>query len=191
LAVLTTTSTVPAASAGATAVIRVDEDTLKLDAGTVPKLTWVAPLKPVPFMVTVVPPAVGPDVCESDETTGSVRIEVNWSAVTTALVPPGVVTVTSCAPAVSAGATAVIRVDEDTLKFDAGTVPNSTLVAPLKPVPFTLIDVPPVLGPDVGDRDVIVGAGPGGGGAAAHVNTSVVVTGGLVPNGVVTKTRDP
>jgi hypothetical protein len=48
-------------------------DTLKLDAGTVPKSTWVAPLKPVPLMVTVVPPAVGPDACESDETTGSVR----------------------------------------------------------------------------------------------------------------------
>jgi hypothetical protein len=34
----------------------------KLVAGTLPKVTLVAPVKPVPVMVTVVPPAVGPDV---------------------------------------------------------------------------------------------------------------------------------
>ena len=58
-------------------MIRVDEDTLKLDAGTVPKDTRVAPLNPLPLMVMVVPPALGPESCESDETTGKVRTEVN------------------------------------------------------------------------------------------------------------------
>jgi hypothetical protein len=36
--------------------------TVKLVAGLAPKVTAVAPLKPVPVIVTVVPPAVGPNV---------------------------------------------------------------------------------------------------------------------------------
>ena len=36
------------------------ETTVKLVAATVPKSTLVAPVKPVPVMVTVVPPASGP-----------------------------------------------------------------------------------------------------------------------------------
>ena len=53
---------VPAAWAGETAVIWVSETTVKLVAATAPKSTLVAPVKPVPVMVTVVPPAVGPEV---------------------------------------------------------------------------------------------------------------------------------
>ena len=166
------TSTVPAACAGATAVIRVDEDTLKLDAGTVPKNTCVAPLKPVPFTVTDVPPLLGPDVDDNDVTVGAGAgggaTDVNWSAATAALVPLDVVIVTSCAPGARAGEAAVILVDDDTLKLAAGTVPKSTWMVPLKPVPFTVTEVPPLLGPDVGEIEVTVGAGAGGGATAVN-----------------------
>jgi hypothetical protein len=54
-------------------VILVDEDTLKLVAGTVPKSTLVAALKLVPRMVTLVPPLVGPVVGEMDVTVGNVK----------------------------------------------------------------------------------------------------------------------
>ena len=61
---------VAAAWAGETAVICVDETTVKLVAATVPKRTWVVPLKPVPVMVTEVPPAAGPEVGEMALTEG-------------------------------------------------------------------------------------------------------------------------
>lgn len=55
------TSTVPADSAGLTAVIDVSLFTVSDLAAVVPKSTPVAPVKPVPVMVTEVPPAVDPD----------------------------------------------------------------------------------------------------------------------------------
>ena len=48
--------------AGLTAVIEVGELTVKLIAGTPPNATAVAPVKLVPVIVTLVPPAAGPDV---------------------------------------------------------------------------------------------------------------------------------
>ncbi len=59
--VLTVTSTVPDAWEGETAVIEVSELKVKL-AATPPKYTTLAPVKPVPLTVTVVPPAVVPEV---------------------------------------------------------------------------------------------------------------------------------
>ena len=66
---VTRTSTVPV-PAGEVAVIEVAEFTVKPVAGVAPKLTAVAPVKPVPVMVTEVPPATGPDVGEIEVTTG-------------------------------------------------------------------------------------------------------------------------
>jgi hypothetical protein len=37
----------------------------------VPNSTWLAPVKPLPLIVTVVPPAAGPDVGEMADTTGA------------------------------------------------------------------------------------------------------------------------
>jgi hypothetical protein len=54
------TSTTPAACAGEIAVIDVSELTMKLVAGTVPKLTAVAPRKFDPTTVMGAPPAVLP-----------------------------------------------------------------------------------------------------------------------------------
>ena len=59
--VVTLTVTAPA-PAGATAVICVAELTVKLVALMPPNCTAVAPVKPVPVMMTLVPPAAGPDV---------------------------------------------------------------------------------------------------------------------------------
>ena len=50
----------PADPAGVTALIEVSEMTVKLVAAVPPKLTALAPVKLVPVMTNVVPPAVGP-----------------------------------------------------------------------------------------------------------------------------------
>ena len=67
---VTLTSTVPV-PAGAVALIEVAELTVKPVAGVAPKLTAVAPVNPVPVMVTEVPPAPGPDVGEIEVTAGA------------------------------------------------------------------------------------------------------------------------
>ena len=59
--VVTLTSTVPV-PAGDVAVICVAELTVKLVAAVAPKVTAVAPVNPVPVIVTDVPPVVDPDV---------------------------------------------------------------------------------------------------------------------------------
>lgn len=57
---LTRRFTPPAARAGATAVTFVCDTTVNLVAAVGPKSTAVAPVKFVPVIVTVFPPAVGP-----------------------------------------------------------------------------------------------------------------------------------
>ena len=69
--VVTRTSIVPAAWAGAVAVIWVLLLTVKPLAAVPPKVTAVAPEKLVPVMVTVVPPLVGPLVGEMEVTVGA------------------------------------------------------------------------------------------------------------------------
>lgn len=59
-AVVTVTFTAPAEPAGDSAVIDVAETTVKLFAAAEPNLTALAPVKLVPVIVTVVPPASGP-----------------------------------------------------------------------------------------------------------------------------------
>ena len=62
--VVTVTSTVPALPAGDTAVICVALFTVKLVAAVAPNFTAVAPLRFVPVIVTLVPPASGPALGE-------------------------------------------------------------------------------------------------------------------------------
>ena len=88
---VTVTSTVPL-PAGAVAVICVAE--LIVKAATVaPNWTPVASLKPVPVIVTWVPPPVGPAFGLTEVTVGAASY-VYWSALVAVEVPPGVVTVT-------------------------------------------------------------------------------------------------
>jgi hypothetical protein len=69
--VVTETSTTPATPAGATADTDVSETTTKLAAGVAPKLTPVAPARPLPLIVTVVPPEAPPVAGDTDVTTGA------------------------------------------------------------------------------------------------------------------------
>ncbi len=80
-----------------------------------------------------------------------------WSAPERVLVPLGVVTVTSTAPAASAGAVAVTEVGEAAVMVPA-VAPNFTALAPVKLVPVMVTEVPPTNGPDSGLTPVTVGA---------------------------------
>ncbi len=82
--------------------------------------------------------------------------------------PPPVVTVTSTVP-VPAGDVAVIWVAELTVNPAAGVAPKFTALAPVKLVPVIVTDVPPPVGPDVGESEVTVG------GAGVTVNPTGVV----------------
>lgn len=65
------TSTMPGKFGGLTAVIDVSEFTLNDAAGTVPKLTPIAPVKWLPLTATEVPPADGPMLVPSPLTAGT------------------------------------------------------------------------------------------------------------------------
>ena len=123
--------------------------------GVLPKLTVVAPVKPVPVMVTVVPAVSGPTAGEILDTTGS-AVYVYLLPDPVADVPPGVVTVTFTTPAVPAGAVTVIDVDEF-VRMVPAVLPNFTAVGPDKPVPVMVTVVPAVSGPAAGEMLVTAG----------------------------------
>jgi hypothetical protein len=58
-----------------------------------------------------------------------------------------------------AGDTAVKVVDEATLNDTAAIEPNLTAVAPLKPLPVTVTEVPPAVEPEDGLTEETVGEG--------------------------------
>ncbi len=89
---LTVTEPVPA---GDVAVICVAELTVKLAAAVPPNCTAVAPVKLVPVMTTLVPPAAGPDVGARPVTVGAgTKVKVPDDVP----VPPTVVTLTLTEP---------------------------------------------------------------------------------------------
>jgi hypothetical protein len=100
-----------------------------------------------------VPPTVDPEVGEIPVTVGAAAgaVYVNLSLALVALVPPGVVTVTSTVPATSAGEVQVISVALTTLTFMAVLMPKSTSVDPVKFEPVIVTPVPPTVGPEVGE----------------------------------------
>ncbi len=138
--------------------------TTTLVPATVPNFTAVTPVKLVPLTVTEVPPAVDPEVGLTPVTVGAGgAVKVNWSAGgLVAEVPPAAVTVTSTAPADSAGEVTVSEVPAQfTTTLVPATVPNFTAVTPVKLVPLTVTEVPPAVDPEVGLTPVTVGAGGG------------------------------
>ena len=153
---MTVTSTVPV-PAGDVAVMEVALTTVTLVAAVVPKSTAVAPVKPVPVMRHRSPAGgrarSGADAGDG----GGGRVGEVVGAELAALVPPGVVTVTSTVP-VPAGDVAVILVELTTVKVVAASVPKCTAVAPVKAVPVMVTEVPPAVGPEVGLTPVTVGA---------------------------------
>jgi hypothetical protein len=68
---VTVTSTVPTDPAGACTVSDVFDVTLNAVAATPPKCTPLAPVKPLPVTVTLVPPAVVPEDGETPVTVGA------------------------------------------------------------------------------------------------------------------------
>ena len=139
--VVTITFFAPTVPAGVTAVTLVDETTTTLVAATPSTVTLVTFVKLVPVIVIAVPPAVEPDVGDTDEIVVGGVIYVNASAALA--VPLGVVTATLCAPTVPAGVTAVTLVDETTTTLVAATPPTVTLVALVKFAPVIVIGAPP------------------------------------------------
>jgi hypothetical protein len=120
-------------------------------AGTPLNVTVVAPAKPFPVIVTVVPtdPLVGENEV-IDGATVTVKIEAPVSTV-----PPGVVT--AIGPLVAPeGTVAVICVSELTV-YDAAVPLKVTDVAPVRALPVIVTDVP--AGPLVGEKELIEGAG--------------------------------
>ena len=85
-----------------------------------------------------------------------VETYVNWSLADVALVPPGVVMVTSTEPA-PAGEVAVIDVELLTVTPVAAVPPNLTVALEAKPVPVIETVVPPAAGPDEGETPVTDG----------------------------------
>ena len=154
---VTVTSTVPADSAGAVAVIEVAEFTVTLEAVVDPNLTVSPDVNPVPVTVTDVPPAVGPLVGLTAITAGGATY-VYWSALLVDDEPPLLVTVTSTVPAASAGAVAVIDVAEFTVTLEAAVDPNLTVFPEANPLPLMVTDVPPAVGPLAGLTAETVGA---------------------------------
>ena len=144
-AVVTVTSTVPV-PAGLVATICVAVS-LPIVAATPPNFTAVADARPVPVIVTVVPPAAGPEPGLIADTLGAARY-VNWSSDEVAEVPAAVVTVTSTVP-VPAGLVATICVAVS-LVIVAATPPKFTAVADARPVPVIVTVVPPAAGPELG-----------------------------------------
>ena len=158
--VVTATLFAPAAPAGVTAVIRFDEKTTTLLAGTPPTVTVVAKrTKLVPVIVIAVPPRVDPVFGVTATIVGTAPGATYVNAPLEVVVPLGVVTVTFAEPAAPAGVTAVIEVAEITTRLVAEVPPTVTLVAPVKLVPVIVIAVPPRVEPVVGATAVIVGAG--------------------------------
>jgi hypothetical protein len=153
--VVTVTSTVPVPPGDFT-VILVSLTTVKLVASFEPNFTAVAPVKPEPVMVTEVPPDVGPEAGEMAVTVGPAAVYVNLSADVFAEVPPGVVTVTSSVP-VPAGDFTVIWLSFTTTRLVADVLSNFTDVAPVKPDPVIVTEVPPAAGPVAGEMAVTVG----------------------------------
>lgn len=140
-----------------TAVMLVDETTVKLVTATPPNFTLLAPSKFVPVMVIAVPPSVVPNVGDTKVSVGT-DMSMFVNAANLVSEPLGVVTTTSLSPTVPAGAIAIIEVAEATTKLVAGTPPTVTLVAPVKLVPLNVRAVPPVMGPLPGATDESVGA---------------------------------
>jgi hypothetical protein len=75
LGVVTVTSTVPLAWGGSVAEITVSESTVNALAELAPKETALAPVKPLPLMLTTVPPPVLPVVGLRAVTAGAAAAE--------------------------------------------------------------------------------------------------------------------
>src|SRR5262245_19968808 len=154
-AVVTETSTAPAACAGVIAMIVVALSTVKLVAATPPIVTAVAPVKFVPVIVMLVPPNVLPVFGLMEPIVGAGVKYVNTEDIVA--VPPGVVTAISTSPAACGGVTMMIVVELITVTLVAATPPTTTPTMSVKLVPVMVTAVPPSVLPVLGPIEPIVG----------------------------------
>ena len=149
-------STVPLPG-GLVAVTCVPESAVTVP-GVPPKLTPVAPERPVPLMVTLGPARGDPLAGDTPVTAGGAAavVYVKWSAAVAAEVPTGVVTLMSTVPA-PAGLVTVICVPESAVTV-AVARPKLTRVAPERPVPVMVTLVPPAGDPPAGHTPVTAGS---------------------------------
>jgi hypothetical protein len=116
--------------------------------------TAVAPVKPLPLIRTEVP--TGPLFGENEEIVGAVAVVVTVKFVALVAVPPGVVTVIFPVTAPLGTVVMILVPDPFTENELAATPPNVTAVAPVRPVPLMVTEVP--TGPLDGENEEIVGA---------------------------------
>ena len=119
-----------------------------------PKETDSTVPKSAPWIVTVVPPPVLPDVGVIERIFGAITKPKPRAVVTR---PPVATTDTLTDPAGWGLVTAVICVVLVTLKFVAVVVPNWTFEVPLNPLPVIVTVVPPAMGPVPGANVEMVG----------------------------------
>jgi hypothetical protein len=145
-----------------------------------PTVTTGVPLKPVPVIVILVPPDIGPEPGLTDITVGAATY-VNADAFDPDC-PSAFVTTTVTAPAGRAGVTHVNDVELSRFTDVQDAPPNVTDGVPVNPVPVTVTPVPPVAGPLFGATAVTVGA-------ATYVNADAFDPD--CPSGFVTTTFAP
>src|SRR5664279_1932347 len=102
-----------------------------------------------------------------------------------ALVPPGVLTVTSTVPVPAGAITDRVRGERNVTAL-VDVAPNATVASGVNPVPSMMMLVLPDAGPSARLRVAIVGAGAGGSLGQDSVRTSPVCGGGTARAGVVT-----
>ena len=156
---ITTIFTGPAVIVGVTTVMLVAETTTTEVPGLPPKVTVAPDLKFIPVMVTDVPPAAGPDVGLMEVIVGgALAVKPPLSV---AVCPSGLITTTFTGPAVITGVTTEMMDAESTLTEVPGALPKVTVSPLWKFVPVIVTVVPPVVDPELGVSDTMVGAGAG------------------------------
>jgi hypothetical protein len=174
---VTATVTAPAACAGVVAVIVVPLTTTTFVAAVPPNVTVAPEVKPVPVIVTAVPPPTGPLIGETLVTVGEATYVKPFIRLPAC--PPGLVTVTVTAPTLPAGVVAVMLVLLTTTTFVAAALPNVTVAPATKFVPVMVTAVPPAVDPLLGDTLVTVGIGPD-----TAENVTICITQGPAPTSV-------
>ncbi len=113
-------------------MIEVSLFTVNDAAGVPPKSTPVAPVKPVPKIVTDVPPVSGPAPGVRDAATDG---SAWYSKLSGPELPTGSITITGTAPGACAGVVTVMVVSFTTENAVPGVPSKVTPVAPRKPEP--------------------------------------------------------
>lgn len=151
LRVVTTTSTRPLACAGVVQVAERPFPATMQDEVVPPKLKS-PPVRFVPVMVTVVPPAAGPTLGETPVMVGVGGRDVYVKLLGKKAEPLVFVTAMSTVPSACAGVTKVMVVSLTIVKDPDRNVvvPMVTAVAVVKLVPVIVTVVPPTPGPVLG-----------------------------------------